>query len=156
MWYVVHLHLLAEFAQGGLGDAYFTASTNGRTVAQLKFSLSGTAAGSGVIWSSVDLVNGRLEMQESSGVAQVSFSNYAQLEGIQAGVNELSFSFEPAGLDAERLIVYSDSGIEVTPASPPALALRVWSDAGRCRPATGCGSTTRLRIKVRFGLGRSR
>lgn len=131
-WYLIHLQGEIEFSSGtGSGAAYVTASTNGRAGAQIKFEISSETPSS-VKWSSVDLVNGRVETVALRPFVQFSMSNYLQSAGIQPGLNTLAFDLETSGgVEVEELTILSGSGVEYTPMAPPHLELTLELFDGR-------------------------
>lgn len=126
-WYLVRLHLRLALDPGsGNGLAYVSALTNGRAAAQVKLETRRGAAGLQTTWSTVGLLNGRVERTTSARTIEVRFRNYLQLAGVKPGRNVLMFQLERYGAVKLRSVrILPDSGIEVSPLSPARVRLEV-------------------------------
>jgi hypothetical protein len=121
-WYLLRLRFALTFAADTPeGIAYVSASTNGRAAAQIK----ARALPGAVEWSSVGLIDGRVERRTRGRRIEVDFRNYLQLSGVRPGLNTLSVRLERVGpVRVERLEVFPDSGIERTRLAPARVELR--------------------------------
>ncbi len=100
--------------------------------AQIKFEVDDSQR---ITWSSVDLLNGYIEESTASHEVEVDFSNYLQDSGVRPGENALTFQLEQfQDVKVSSVRVFSDSGIEYTPLSPPKLELEPKFPHERVRP----------------------
>ncbi|MGH3033222.1 MAG: hypothetical protein ACRDON_01530 [Gaiellaceae bacterium] len=145
-WYLVRLHLrLALDPRSGNGLAYVSALTNGRAAAQVKLETRRGAAGLETTWSTVGLLEGRVERTTSARTIGVRFRNYLQLAGVRPGRNVLTFQLERYGVVQLRsLRILPDSGIEVSPLSPARVRLELTLPEGEV--AAGDRFTVRYRL----------
>ncbi|PJB49531.1 MAG: hypothetical protein CO103_05175 [Chloroflexi bacterium CG_4_9_14_3_um_filter_45_9] len=120
-WYLIHLNFHIKFGEQSEEDlAYVSASTNGYCCAQVKFRVKREDDLLKIDWSTVDLINGKIDYFTSSSVADVSFKNYLQIRGVCPGLNTLTFQLEQyEGCHVESLRILNSSGIECTPIPPP-------------------------------------
>lgn len=142
VWYTVQLSYRITFAaDSGAGFAWVLADTNGRTSAQIEYTVGRGAGGLRVRETSVDIVNGQREKRFRGRTSEVRFRNYLQRGGVRAGTNELTFRVEQEGAArVERVEVLPESGVYRTGSSPYPLRIVPGLAAGRIEP----GSTFRL------------
>jgi hypothetical protein len=126
--------------------------TNGRAAAQIKFQVPSPASGDRrIVWSSVDLIRGRIERASSSRTVEVRFRNYLQLAGVRPGTNTFTVELERFGdVEVERLRIFDDSGVELTRLAPARLALEPALPAARVR----AGDEFEVGFKLRNRGGR--
>ena len=119
-WYTVRLHYRVTFAaDSGRGFAWVMADTNGRTSAQIEYTVRRVGAALRVRETSVDIVNGQLEKVLRGRTSEVRFRNYLQISGVRGGENELRLRLEQSGrTHVERVDVFGDSGVFRTLQSP--------------------------------------
>jgi hypothetical protein len=130
-WYVIRLRFaLTLAADSRPGLVYVSAATNGRTAAQVK----ARARQGEIEWSSVGLIDGRVEGRARGRRIDVDFRNYLQIAGVRPGVNVLTVTLERVGpIRVERLHVFADSGIERTQVAPAEIELRLGLPRGEVR-----------------------
>jgi hypothetical protein len=117
-WYLFHLHIGVDFAAGSTGTAVVSAATNGRTVAQVQLTSSGTE----VEWSTVSAAEPARVEKVPGRSAEVTMTNFPQQRGIRGGRNQLTFTVEVAdGAVVERARFFGDTCIEPTTRSPESL-----------------------------------
>jgi hypothetical protein len=145
-WYLVRLDLrLVLDPTSGNGLAYVSALTNGRAAAQVKLETRRGAAGLETTWSTVGLLDGRVERTTSARTIEVRFRNYLQLAGVKPGRNLLTFQLERYGdVKLRSVRILPDSGIEVSPLSPARVRLEVRLPEGEV--AAGDRFTVRYRL----------
>jgi hypothetical protein len=127
VWYLVHLDLLAQFnEESDNGQVYVTALINGYASASVEFSLTRSADSLAVDWNTVDLINGLKKYSSLSNSADISFSNYIQVAGIDPGLGVLTFRVERSeGVKLKNLSILDTSGIQVSENPLPKLQLSV-------------------------------
>jgi hypothetical protein len=119
-WYVIYLHFSIEFSdESDDGSVYVSASTNGRTAAQVKFVIEKHQDDSLTIdWitGSENLIKGDVKQSTSSlSIEDIHFANYLQTSGVKPGLNVLTFKLEQYdGAKVRSLQIFSDSGIALT------------------------------------------
>ena len=117
-WYLFHLHVGVDFAAGSTGTAVVSAATNGRTVAQVQLTSSGTE----VEWSTVSAAEPARVEKVSGRSAEVTMTNFPQQAGVRGGLNRLTFTVEVAdGAVVERARFFDDTCVEPTTRSPESL-----------------------------------
>lgn len=146
VWYTIRLRYRITFApDSGAGFAWVMADTNGRTSAQVEYTVGRDAAGLRVRETSVDIVNGQLEKRFRGRTSEVRFRNYLQRGGVRGGRNELTVRLEQGGAArVERVEVFPESGVYRTGSSPYPLRIAPRLVAGRIQP----GSTFRLVVAL--------
>lgn len=146
VWYTIRLRYRITFAaDSGAGFAWVMADTNGRTSAQVEYTVGRDAGGLRVRETSVDIVNGQLEKRFRGRTSEVRFRNYLQSHGIRGGRNQLTFRLEQGGAArVERVEVLPESGVYRTGSSPYPLRIAPRLAAGRIQP----GSTFRLAVAL--------
>jgi hypothetical protein len=119
-WYTVHFNYRIVFSPTtGPGFVWVSASTNGRTAAQIKYTLRRNRERLVVRESSLDLVNGVVVRLLRGRRSDVQFRNYLQYEGVRGGLNELRFAVSTSGeARVAALHVRPNSGIFRTLRSP--------------------------------------
>ena len=111
------------------------ADTNGRTSAQVEYTVRRVGAALRVRETSVDIVNGQLEKVFRGRTSEVRFRNYLQIAGVRGGENELRLRLEQSGRTrVERVEVFSDSGVFRTSSSPYPLRIVPRVSAGDIHP----------------------
>ena len=146
VWYTVRLRYRITFAaDSGAGFAWVMADTNGRTSAQVEYTVGRDAGGLRVRETSVDIVNGQLEKRFRGRASEVRFRNYLQRGGVRGGGNELTFRLEQGGAArVARVEVLPESGVYRTGSSPYPLRIAPRLAAGRIEPE----STFRLVVAL--------
>jgi uncharacterized repeat protein (TIGR01451 family) len=141
-WYLFRLHIGVDFAAGSTGTAVVSAATNGRTVAQVQLTSSGTE----VEWSTVSAAEPARVEKVPGRSAEVTMTNYPQRAGVQGGRNRLTFTVEVAdGAVVERVRFFGDTCIEPTTRSPESLEV-----SSRYAPtAVRAGEELTLFVRVR-------
>jgi hypothetical protein len=129
-WFRLHLRFRIRFTPGSAGLAYVSASTSGRTCAQIKFVVSRER----VEWDARGMVDGSTRGATSDRSVGLRFANYLQYAGVRPGENDLVFqlvgfpdpdSLEETQIGVESVRVFADSAIVSTPDGPARLRLRV-------------------------------
>jgi hypothetical protein len=145
-WYTIRLHYRVAFArESGPGLVWVTAETNGRTSAQVEYTLRRPSGALRVRETSVDIVRGQVERSFEGRTSEVRFRNYLQNAGVRAGDNVLRIRVEQAGgARVERLEVLEDSGVYRTDRSPYPLRI----DVGASERAIRVGETFSLVVEV--------
>jgi hypothetical protein len=123
------------------------ADTNGRTSAQIEYTVQRAEGAPRVRETSVDIVNGQLEKLFRGRTSEVRFRNYLQIAGVRGGENQLRLRLERSGRTrVERVEVFGDSGVFRTSRSPYPLRLMPRLAAARStlirRFASSPGSAT--------------
>lgn len=119
-WYVIYLHFSIEFSdESDDGSVYVSASTNGRTAAQVKFMTEKQQDDSltiGWITGSENLIKGDVKHSTFSlSIEDIHFANYLQTSGVKPGLNVLTFKLEQYdGAKVKGLRIFGDSGIALT------------------------------------------
>jgi hypothetical protein len=153
-WYLIRLRYRLTFArESGPGLAWVIGDTNGRTSAQVEYTVARRSGGLRVRRTSVDLVNGQLARTFASRTDSVTFTNYLQLEGVRGGENELRIRLEESGLTrVERLELLPGTAIVRTGRSPYPLALeaRLLDERVRAGEAFRVGVTVSNRTGERL------
>lgn len=146
VWYTIRLRYRITFAaDSGAGFAWVMADTNGRTSAQVEYTVARDAGGLRVRETSVDIVNGQLEKRFRGRTSEVRFRNYLQRGGVRGGRNELTLRLEQGGAArVDRVEVLPESGVYRTGSSPYPLGIAPRLVAGRLQP----GSTFRLVVAL--------
>lgn len=100
------------------------ADANGRTSAQVEYTVRRAGGAPRVRETSVDIVNGQLEKVFRGRTSEVRFRNYLQISGVRGGENQLRLRLERSGRTrVERVEVFGDSGVFRTRRSPYPLRL---------------------------------
>lgn len=138
VWYTIRLHFRITFADdSGAGFAWVMADTNGRTSAQIEYTVRRARDALRIRETSVDIVNGQLEKVFRGPASEVRFRNYLQIPGVSGGRNELRLRLEQAGrARVDRVEVFGDSGVLRTDRSPYPLKLTPRLDEKRIHPGT--------------------
>jgi hypothetical protein len=124
-WYIAHLHAKVVFG-AGTGHAYLFVSHNGYASALIEYDVTGDATNRRVRRRTTSYIDGSMSTTLPEERDDLQFRNYLQYAGVQAGVNQLTFSLEVHGsLDVASVDILGDSGIEYTPVSPAKLTLSV-------------------------------
>jgi hypothetical protein len=111
------------------------ADTNGRTSAQIEYTVWRVGAPLRVRETSVDIVNGQLEKVFRGRTSEVRFRNYLQISGVRGGENQLRLRVERSGQTrVERVEVFGDSGVFRTSRSPYPFRLVPRLSAGEIHP----------------------
>jgi hypothetical protein len=146
-WYVGRLHYRVEIdARSGTGSAYLSASTNGRTFAQIRFDIVRRGGTVFVRSDSLGLVQGRVVRESGRRSWSGVFENYLQDEGVRGGKNSYEVTVEQ--LDRARVskaVVFSDSGIVIRGLGPARLGVQTHFDPPRPR----LGEDLRLMVVVK-------
>jgi len=119
-WYMIHLdYVLRVSRSSGPGFVWVSASTNGRTAAQIEYTLRKRRERLQIRESQLDLVNGGRRRLLRGRVAIVEFKNYLQYEGVRGGENTLRVAFKSVGMArVDQLEVLPTSGVFLTRRSP--------------------------------------
>ncbi len=124
-WYLIDFHFRVELELplAPSARAYVGASTNGKTAAQVK--LETYDLGNPILrWTSLQLIDGGVEGYTTSGVVEMRFLNYLNVQGVAPGRNRLTFWLEPLdGMRVRSFEIMRDSGILATQSGPPKLSL---------------------------------
>ena len=149
VWYVIHFHFEIEFQEDtGEGEVTVYAMPNYHAVAMIDFSPVRRDGSLTVDWNSLGVTVGWQHGTSDSRRVEMQFSNYFPNDGVVPGENALLFSVEEReGAKVAMLHVFDDTGIEVTPLSPPELGLEVDTDAGG--PPADAGDTFEVPYTVR-------
>lgn len=121
-WFTIKVRAHARFRQGTRGTYLLSGSTNGRTAAQIKFTVTPRQ----ILTETLGLISGRDRKVTRDRVVDTSLANYLQRTGVKGGSNELRFVLEAIEGPAPRVIeVLPSSGLGVTPSPPEELRLGV-------------------------------
>jgi len=154
IWYLMHFHFEIEFqedTQGGSAEVAtminFDGSPSFGTSAAIEFMPVVRNGALTVDWDALGLTDGRQTGSSESGRVEMQFSNYLSNAGVRPGENSILFVLrEYEGVKVAALHVFDDTSIEVSPLSPPELAVDV--AAGWEPPARG-GETFEVPYTVR-------
>jgi hypothetical protein len=117
---MIHLdYVLRVSRSSGPGFVWVSASTNGRTAAQIEYTLRKRRERLQIRESQLDLVNGGRRRLLRGRVAIVEFKNYLQYEGVRGGENTLRVAFKSVGMArVDQLEVLPTSSVFLTRRSP--------------------------------------
>ncbi|MCA1706172.1 MAG: hypothetical protein LC808_24070 [Actinobacteria bacterium] len=122
-WWHLRLHFRIRFLRQPSQAVYVSASTQGRTAAQVKFEPDASDA-SVVRWSSVTLTDRTDQSASWRDPIEVDTTNYLQYEGVSGGEIKLEVLLEqPTDRVVAELSVLDSTGISIDDNSPFDLAL---------------------------------
>jgi hypothetical protein len=148
-WYLLHLRFSISFSnEGKPGFADVSVLHNGYACALIRFRADPKSVDRKLEWATTGMVGGDVHRVSTQLTATVRFSNFCQNSGVKGGVNDLLVRVgvrDPGGPRLDKLVVFDDSGIEISPDGPAELALV--AHATDRRPKQGG------RFEVRYVLG---
>ncbi len=119
-WFTIKVDVRAHFREGTRGTYLLSGSTNGRTAAQIKFTVTPRR----IITETLGLISGRDRQVADGRVVHATLANYLQRAGVKGGSNELMFALEAIEGPAPQVIeVRPSSGVGVTTVPPDELRL---------------------------------
>ena len=136
-WYLLDFHFgLVPSPDTAPGSVVVSASTNGRTAAQVRFRIVLAAGRPFMQWESYDLVDGSRRYTTTARQEDVRIRNYLQTDGVRPGANSVEARIEISeGVRVERLTVYDDSGVLRSRVGPSSVDLGLLS--GSFSPKNG-------------------
>lgn len=146
LWYVLDLRIRAVFPEEARGIYYVSGSTNGRTAAQIKFTVTPRK----VVTETLGLVSGRRRTETTSRSADAYLENYLQDAGVQPRRNVLTLVLETLkGPPPTKVVVLPRSGLEHTKSHPDELS--VVAPGNDVAVATGEAAEIPFRVDRRGG-----